>query len=101
MLITSNQSFGEWGKVFPDQAMTLAAIDRLVHHAERFGEFFGESGTRRVGINRKKQPNRVQSMKFSQAKRRRRRGRLNTSRIIFVLLPAYEGAHRDRRRFRR
>jgi DNA replication protein DnaC len=33
MLITSNQSFGEWGKVFPDQAMTLAAIDRLVHHA--------------------------------------------------------------------
>jgi DNA replication protein DnaC len=33
MLITSNQSFGEWGKVFPDQAITLAAIDRLVHHA--------------------------------------------------------------------
>jgi DNA replication protein DnaC len=33
MLITANQPFGEWGKVFPDQAMTLAAIDRLVHHA--------------------------------------------------------------------
>ena len=33
MLITANQSFGEWGKVFPDQAMTLAAVDRLVHHA--------------------------------------------------------------------
>src|ERR1051325_5909825 len=30
MLITSNQPFGEWGKVFPDQAMTLAAIDRLL-----------------------------------------------------------------------
>ena len=29
MLITANQPFGEWGKVFPDQAMTLAAIDRL------------------------------------------------------------------------
>ena len=28
MLITANQPFGEWGKVFPDQAMTLAAIDR-------------------------------------------------------------------------
>src|SRR5208337_2458476 len=27
MLITANQPFGEWGKVFPDQAMTLAAID--------------------------------------------------------------------------
>jgi IstB-like ATP binding protein len=33
MSITANQPFGEWGKVFPDQAMTLAAIDRLVHHA--------------------------------------------------------------------
>src|ERR1700723_2901761 len=33
MLVTANQPFGEWGKIFPDQAMTLAAIDRLVHHA--------------------------------------------------------------------
>jgi DNA replication protein DnaC len=33
MLITANQPFGEWGKIFRDQAMTLAAIDRLVHHA--------------------------------------------------------------------
>jgi DNA replication protein DnaC len=33
ILITANQPFGEWGKIFPDQAMTLAAIDRLVHHA--------------------------------------------------------------------
>jgi len=33
MLITVNQPFGEWGKIFSDQAMTLAAIDRLVHHA--------------------------------------------------------------------
>jgi DNA replication protein DnaC len=33
MMITANQPFGEWGKIFPDQAMTLAAIDRLVHHA--------------------------------------------------------------------
>lgn len=33
MLITANQPFAEWGKIFSDQAMTLAAIDRLVHHA--------------------------------------------------------------------
>ena len=33
MLITANQPFGEWRKIFPDQALTLAAIDRLVHHA--------------------------------------------------------------------
>ena len=32
ILITANQPFGEWGKIFPDQAMTLAAIDRLVPH---------------------------------------------------------------------
>ena len=33
MLITANQPFVEWGKIFPDPAMTLAAVDRLVHHA--------------------------------------------------------------------
>ena len=27
MLITANQPFGEWGKIFPDPAMTLASID--------------------------------------------------------------------------
>ena len=36
ILITANQPFGEWGKVFPDPAMTLAAVDRLVHHATIF-----------------------------------------------------------------
>jgi len=36
MLITANQPFSEWGKIFPDQAMTLAAIDRIVHHATIF-----------------------------------------------------------------
>ena len=33
MAITANQSFGEWNNVFPDKAVTLAAIDRLVHHS--------------------------------------------------------------------
>ena len=36
MLITANQPFGDWGKAFPDQAMTLAAFDRLVHHSTIF-----------------------------------------------------------------
>jgi DNA replication protein DnaC len=36
LLITANQAFGDWGRVFPDKAMTLAAIDRLVHHATIF-----------------------------------------------------------------
>ena len=33
LLITANQPFGAWGKIFTDKAMTLAAIDRRVHHA--------------------------------------------------------------------
>src|SRR5438105_5117943 len=33
LLITANQPFGECGKIFPDQAMTVAVVDRLVHHA--------------------------------------------------------------------
>jgi DNA replication protein DnaC len=33
MLITANQPFGDWGKIYLDQAMTLASIDRLMHHA--------------------------------------------------------------------
>ena len=33
LLITANQPFGKWGKFFSDQAMTLAAVDRIVHHA--------------------------------------------------------------------
>lgn len=57
MLITANQPFGEWGKVFPDPAMTLAAVDRLVHHATIF-ELNVESYRRREAIERKRGPGR-------------------------------------------
>ena len=53
MLITANQAFGQWGKVFPDPAMTLAAIDRLVHHATIF-EMNVESYRRREALERKR-----------------------------------------------
>jgi len=53
MLITANQPFGEWNKVFPDQAMTLAAVDRLVHHATIL-EMNVESYRRREAIERKR-----------------------------------------------
>ena len=33
VVITSNLSFGEWGKIFKDEMTTTATIDRLVHHA--------------------------------------------------------------------
>jgi len=54
LLITANQPFGEWNRVFPDPAMTLAAVDRLVHHATIF-EMNVESYRRREAINRKQQ----------------------------------------------
>ena len=57
MLITANQPFGDWGKVFPDPAMTLAAVDRLVHHATIF-EMNVESYRRRVALERKRGPGR-------------------------------------------
>jgi DNA replication protein DnaC len=31
--ITANTPFSQWGEVFVDAAMTLAAVDRLVHHS--------------------------------------------------------------------
>jgi len=49
--ITANQPFGEWNRVFPDPAMTLAAVDRLVHHATIF-EMNVESYRRRAALQR-------------------------------------------------
>jgi DNA replication protein DnaC len=59
MLITSNQPFGEWNKVFPDPAMTLAA-DRLVHHSTII-EMNVESYRRRSALERKRGPGRPRS----------------------------------------
>lgn len=47
LLITANQAFGQWSKILPDPAMTLAAVDRLVHHATIF-EMNVESYRRRT-----------------------------------------------------
>ena len=57
MLITANQPFVEWGKIFPDHAMTLAAVDRLVHHATIL-EMNVESYRRREALERKRSPGR-------------------------------------------
>jgi DNA replication protein DnaC len=57
ILITANQPFGEWGKIFPDPAMTLAAVDRLVHHATIM-EMNVESYRRRTAMERKREPSR-------------------------------------------
>ena len=33
LLITANQPFSQWDSIFSDSMMTVAAVDRLVHHA--------------------------------------------------------------------
>ena len=60
ILITANQSFGEWNRIFPDPAMPLAAVDRLVHHATIF-ELNVESYRRRTAVERRKRPGRPPS----------------------------------------
>ena len=58
ILITANQPFGEWGRIFPDPAMTLAAVDRLVHHATIL-ELNVESYRRRSALERQRRPGRT------------------------------------------
>ena len=33
LIITSNQPFSHWDQIFPDTLMTVADIDRIIHHA--------------------------------------------------------------------
>ena len=42
LIITCDRPFAEWESIFPDKTMTVAAIDRLVHHATIL-EFGGDS----------------------------------------------------------
>ena len=57
LFITSNQPFGEWHRIFPDQVVALAAVDRLAHHATIF-EMSVESYRRRTAVERKRGPGR-------------------------------------------
>ena len=53
LLITANQPFGDWGKVFPDETTAVAAVDRLVHHATIL-EMNVESYRRRAALEKSK-----------------------------------------------
>ena len=53
LLITANQPFGEWHRVFPDETTAVAAVDRLVHHATIL-EMNVESYRRRAALDRGK-----------------------------------------------
>ncbi len=51
LAIAANQPFSAWDTVFPDQAVTVAAIDRLVHHATIL-EMNADSYRRRAAADR-------------------------------------------------
>jgi DNA replication protein DnaC len=53
LLITSNQPFSQWEAIFADTTMTVAAIDRLVHHAEIL-EIQAESYRKAQSMKRKR-----------------------------------------------
>jgi DNA replication protein DnaC len=42
LIITTNLEFGRWGEVFGDNALTIALLDRITHHAHVLA-FIGES----------------------------------------------------------
>jgi DNA replication protein DnaC len=49
LIITSNQPFSQWNHMFPDTMMTVAAIDRIIHHATII-EIEGESYRKKNSI---------------------------------------------------
>jgi DNA replication protein DnaC len=56
LIITANQPFSSWDEIFPDSMMTVAAIDRLIHHATII-ELEGESYRKRQQLKRTKSSN--------------------------------------------
>ena len=61
LIITANQPFSEWDHIFPDSMMTVAAIDRLIHHAtiiELDGESYRKQHQMKKVNTKMNQPNR-------------------------------------------
>jgi len=52
LIITSNQPFSAWDHIFDDNMMTVAAIDRLVHHATIL-ELKGDSYRKKASMQRR------------------------------------------------
>lgn len=53
MIITANHPFSDWDQIFADTIMTVAAIDRLVHHAMII-EIEADSFRKKQAMNRNK-----------------------------------------------
>src|SRR5882724_1832158 len=58
VMISSNLVFSKWDQIFKDPMTTMAAIDRLVHHAVIL-EFSGESVRAQNAKHRDQEPNRA------------------------------------------
>jgi len=68
ILITANQPFSGWDNIFPDPGMTVAAIDRLVHHSTIFElntveSYRGKQAARQQKIQRDNDKRQRQSSK--------------------------------------
>ena len=55
LIITCDRPFADWTSIFTDQTMTVAAIDRLVHHSTIL-EFGSESYRKRAAVARSLAP---------------------------------------------
>ena len=53
LIVTANQPFSEWDRIFPDNMMTVAAVDRLIHHATII-ELQGASYRKQHHLNKNK-----------------------------------------------
>lgn len=53
LIITSNQTFADWDQIFPDEMMTVAAVDRLVHHADLIEVRPDDSYRRKAALRQK------------------------------------------------
>lgn len=51
LMLTANQPFSQWDHIFADSMMTVAAIDRLIHHATIF-EMQAESFRKQAAAKR-------------------------------------------------
>ncbi len=58
IMVTANQPFSQWDQIFTDSMMTVAAIDRLVHHATII-EMKADSFRKQAASQRNTQPQTV------------------------------------------
>jgi DNA replication protein DnaC len=59
LLITANQPFTAWEEIFPSSSMTVAAVDRLVHHCHII-EISGDSHRRAQASRRSSRSNQLE-----------------------------------------